>query len=217
LKAIGEIANNRTPEKIISLLEQHEMKLDIDMRQLHRRVALIHQRRGLIRYGLRAFEAMEPDNGVIITPPIIVEQMEERKFVLGQPNDFSDDETFYSAFARFYNQAAEMRIDTSFPICGYHESPDCFFQSPGRPDCFFSLDPTGNRKWLAGEYLVGFARGPYGEFGDLPQRMSDYADEKNLRISGPVYSVYLHDEICVKDSMQYLAQISVAVSRRSQL
>jgi effector-binding domain-containing protein len=51
--------------------------------------------------------------------------------------------------------------------------------------------------------------------GDLPERMNAYAEENALTVSGPVYTLYLHDEICIKDPSQYLVQICVAVSNQS--
>ena len=86
--------------------------------------------------------------------------------------------------------------------------------APNRPEHFFSIDPIGADLRKAGDYLVGFSRSYYGDYGDLPQRMADYAKENNIKISGPVYTMYLFDEICVQDPSQYLAQSCIAVSKK---
>ena len=57
-------------------------------------------------------------------------------------------------------------------------------------------------------------RGYYGEFGDLAQRMAEYSKEHDLIIKGPVYTIYLLDEISIAEKTQYLSQTSVAVSNR---
>jgi len=89
---------------------------------------------------------------------------------------------------------------------------DRFMKTPSKPDNFFSIDPTGVHTRKAGEYLVGFARGYYGELGDLPQRMAVYMKKNNIAVFGPVYIIYLLDEICIHEASRYLAQACVAVS-----
>jgi effector-binding domain-containing protein len=66
------------------------------------------------------------------------------------------------------------------------------------------------------DYLCGFTRGYYGDFGDLPERMTAYAEENSLTISGPVYTVYLHDEICANSTSNYLAEVCVPVSKQKR-
>ena len=70
----------------------------------------------------------------------------------------------------------------------------------------------GNFTKKAGEYLVGYSRGYYGDAGDVAERMRIYADENALRLIGPVFTMFLHEEICTKDPSQYLGQYSVAVA-----
>jgi len=61
--------------------------------------------------------------------------------------------------------------------------------------------------------LTGFHSGYYGEFDDLSERMAAYMEENDLTVSGPLYIIYLFDEICVEDPTQYLAMVCVAVSK----
>jgi effector-binding domain-containing protein len=74
------------------------------------------------------------------------------------------------------------------------------------------LDPTGNRIIPSGKYLTAFFRGYYGEPGDLSDRVETYLKEHKLKARGPVFTLYLLDEICLADTTQYLGQIRVAVS-----
>ena len=90
---------------------------------------------------------------------------------------------------------------------------ETFLEAPNRPQHFFSLDPAGTNTRKKGEYMIGYTRGYYGEFGDLPERMTAYAKENNLKTTGRVYVFYPLDEICTQDPDQYLAQIMVAVIR----
>ena len=69
----------------------------------------------------------------------------------------------------------------------------------------------GADKKAAGLYLVGYTRGYYGETNDLPARMRDFAKKNGLIFNGPVYNIYLFDEMSVADPKQYLLQVSASV------
>ena len=203
LKTISDLDNDRDPERFIQLIDQQEKALNLEMRKLRISYAIIHARRELISYGLKVERV-----GVSIM------NLEERQFILGPQNEYGERETFIDALTRFVVQAKEMRINLSFPVGGYHKSLESFIKTPKQPDRFFSMDPTGNHKLSAGVYLAGFTNGDYGEFGDTPDRMFEYLEENELQSSGPVYTMYLLDEICIKDPSLYLAQSCVAVSKK---
>ena len=202
LKAIAQADDNRDPESIVAMIEQQEKVLDKEMIRLQESYSIIHTRRELINYARKVDESQI---GVI--------SVDAREIILGPPSNFKAGNSFYEPFVQFYQQAKSLRINPKLPIGGYHENMDSFLRAPGQPYCFFSLDPTGNSRWEAGEYLTGFVRGYYGEFSDLPDRMAAYAEAHALVCTGPVYSMYLLDEICYKDPDQYLAQVAVAVTK----
>ena len=225
LKTIGEMEKGRTPASIVRLIEQQERLLDMEMRRLRECYSIIHTRLELINYGARLVEGFNVADGVRIDEGaperdgiwvdetrIGILEREERMFILGPATEFKEGESFYEPFMKFCDSADELRMNLSFPIGGYHVGFDAFMKGPGKPDHFFSLDPTGNRKREAGRYLIGFTRGYYGEFGNLHERMAAYMREHSLTVTGPVFSLYLHDEICLKDPTQYLVQVSVAIA-----
>ena len=200
LKTIGEVEKERTPEKIERLIAAQEVQLNYEMRKLRERYSIIHTRRELINYGIKVQE-----------DKIDILQKEARPFILGPRNSWEPGEAFYKYFIDFCSLADELRINLSFPIGSYHDDMESFLKAPGEPDYFYSIDPTGNRKMEAGKYLVGYARGYYGEFGDLNLRMKEYGEKHKLAFHGPVYTMYLFDETCLVDPDQYLAQVCVAV------
>ncbi|MCL2588023.1 MAG: MerR family transcriptional regulator [Oscillospiraceae bacterium] len=225
LKTIREMDRKRTPEIISELLEQQEKSLDMMMHRLRQCYSIIHTRRELINYGMKLQKGFRVVDGKrmvsettskeglwIDADKISVLHREDKALIFGPRNEFNEGEGFHEPFTNFCNRAEELRINLNFPIGAYHDDMESFLKAPGEPNHFFSIDPSGNRKREAGNYLVGFARGYYGQFGDLPERMSAYAKENALTISGPVYTIYLHDEICIKDPSQYLTQVCVAVS-----
>ena len=225
LKTIGEMEKGRTPDSIVRLIEQQERLLDMEMRRLRECYSIIHTRLELINYGTKLIEGFsvvdgvrldkgvpEKDGSWVDETRIGILERDEKMFILGPRTEFKEGESFYEPFMKFCDSANELRMNLSFPIGGYHEGFDVFMRAPGRPDNFFSLDPTGNRKREAGRYLIGFTRGYYGEFGNLHERMAGYMREHSISVSGPVFSLYLHDEICLKDPTQYLVQVSVAIA-----
>jgi DNA-binding transcriptional MerR regulator len=213
LKTIGAAEKGRTPESIVLLIEQQEKRLDMELKRLHDRQAVMHERLDLIRDGIRMLkETASGGEGQL--PPFSVRHRPEKVYLMGPKNYFEEGESFYGAFMRFCARSRELRINLNFPIGAFHTDMGKFVENPGRPDRFISVDPTGNYTQPAGEYLVGYVRGYYGDFGDLAERMRDYAEEHGLTCSGPVFTIYIHDEICMKDPSQYLVQASVAVSRK---
>jgi len=203
LKTIAELRKERNPEKFLRLLDKQEKQLDLELRNLRERSSIIHARRELINYGLKVNDTQ-----------VAVLHREDRALILWPRNEYQEGETFIEPLTAFVNQASRHHINLGFPVGGYHESMETFMAGANRPDHFFSADPIGTHTREAGKYLVGFSRGYYGEFGDLPKRMADYAEEHSLILSGPVYSMYLHDEICTQDPSEYLVQSCVAVSKQ---
>ena len=203
IKTISASENERSPESIMEVIDNQENILDIKMRELRDAYSVIHTRRELIKQGLKTDVSK-----------ISVVNLPERFIITGPKTRFKEGEKFYEPFVDFCDHAKELRINLSYPIGGSHENFDNFLKAPGEPDNFFSLDPMGNTKVPAGEYLVGYNNGYYGEFGDLPKRLLDYIKENNLTLKGPLYSVYLYDEVCIEDPSKYVVCVSIAVDRK---
>ena len=203
LKTIADLRNNRDPKKLLELLEKQEKHMDMEMRNLRTRYSIIHARREMISCGGKIDE-----NRIYVAPK------DETDMILWPRNEYGENETFVAPLASFVSQAAEHYINLSFPVGGYYDSIESFQKTPQCPNHFISLDPIGKHTRKAGDYLTGFARGYYGEMGDLPERMLAYAEENQLEINGPVYAIYLYDEISSKDPSQYLAQCSATVAKK---
>jgi hypothetical protein len=169
---------------------------------LRKRSSVIHAKQELMRYGLR-----------VDASQVTIAWREKKRMVLWPKNEYAEEDSFIIPLASYVSQAAEYQIDLDYPVGGYWNSMDAFCAASGKPEHFVSLDPTGLHERREGEYLIGFSRGHYGKMGDLPERMAMYARENSLRMEGAVYVLYLHDEICERDSEQYLAQACVAVNR----
>ena len=201
LNEIGEVNKKRTPQLIFELLRQQAQELDQELSRLHQAYSVIHTYCEIIQEGLLADDQ-----------DINVLWMRERTIELGPVNDFSSG-YFYDSFFAFIDQMSGRRVDSAYPVGGFYKDANTFLTAPGKPTRFFSLTSAGQDVKKAGEYLVGYARGYYGNVGNLPQRMQAYAKEHGLIFSGPVYEIYLHDEISISDPDQYLIQVSIPVKR----
>ena len=213
LKIINEAGVDRNPESIMRLIEHQEKQLDMEMRRLRENYSIIHTRRELINHGKRIIEGVQLADGTMMgVDQIVVVPQEEQHLIVGPRNEFKEEGDFYEPLKCFYEQAKDLRITLGFPIGALHDTWEEFVKAPGMPHHFFSIDPTGNTTYQPGKYVMGFTFGGYGQFGDLPERMIKFIQDNSLTVTGPVYVVYLQDEICIQDSSKYLAQVSVAVS-----
>ena len=199
LKVIAQLRKERSPNQLLDLLEKQELAMDMEMRDLQIRYSIIHARRKLISIGIIADENV-----------ISIEHLDERTLSLWPRNEYMDDDTFINPFAKHVSKPHEHGINLSFPKGSYYDSFSGFTTSTDKPDHFFTVDPVGAHYVNAGEYMVGYARGDYCDLGDLPERMSAYAEKNSITTCGPVYIIHLHEEVCSDDPSRYLAQASVA-------
>jgi len=56
-----------------------------------------------------------------------------------------------------------------------------------------------------------YTRGYYGQTNGLENKMSFYAQNNGIALSGPVYNIYPLDEISTIDSNNYLLQVAATV------
>ena len=200
-KRIRELMKNRSPEIMIKLLHEYKEKVGYEKRFFNE-VELV-----ISAFFDSLFAAMS-----VTETEMYVSEMPEKHIVLGDFNNFGENESFYAELNRFYNAPSEPKIVKSFPVGGFWDSMAKFVSKPSQPMKFFSLDPNGNGLWRAGWYLNGYTRGYYGQTNDLPERMTSYAKDEGLLFTGPVYNVYLSDEFSEPNPNNYLLQVSASVT-----
>lgn len=200
IKRISELERNRTPERLLEVLNEKESELDLEYYSIQKALAVVRTLRKMIQTGLNAEVGS-----------ISVTYLEELPIVIGQENSFEDSYYFFDPFMDFCRKAGQYRIDLRLPVGGMFDSFESFSVSPSEPNHFFSVDPSGIDKRAAGKYLTCYGRGYYGETGDLVERMSDYIARNSIKTTGPVYMIYLHDELSVQDADKYLYQAVVMV------
>jgi DNA-binding transcriptional MerR regulator len=201
VKVIRELVRNRTPQNISVLLKEQERDLKKKIRWLRDTRKFIHTLQKMLNSGLSADEAS-----------ISVREMNALPIINGPKNDFGEGMSFYNGFLSFCAQAKESGFNLNYPIGGYFDDMDTFLAEPSRPTRFFFVNPDGDEERVAGRYLIGYTRGYYGKTNDLPTRIDDYAREHGLTLVGPVYNIYLFDEISVSDPERYLLQVTVRIA-----
>ena len=207
LKEVKELTATRTPEKMLRFFRKHKERVANEIKFLQAAYSVIN-----------IFDSLFHEAASITETEISISEMPERRIILGDENDFSETTGFQREFIRFCKASHEPKSNISYPVGGYFENMEVFLDEPSKPTRFFFLDTQGNEIKPAGLYLIGYTRGYYGQTNDLPERMAMYAKKNGLVFNGPVYNIYLTDEISELDLGKYLLQVSVSVreTRRAQ-
>jgi effector-binding domain-containing protein len=143
---------------------------------------------------------------------ITIEDMPQLSIILGDINDFGSNQSFYKTYIQFCEESKEKGLNLLYPVGGYFENMEAFIREPARPKRFFFVNPDGEDKKPAGKYLVGYARGFYGQPNGIAQKISDYARDNSISLHGPVYNIYIHDELSVDDPDRYLLQVYARIN-----
>ena len=199
-KKILELTQLRSPQLILELLSNQEHILDAQIRGISESYSIIHTFRKLIEMGFSVQENV-----------LYEEILPSFHISLGKRNHLDNYSQFYPAFINYCHESKMQGTNLNYPIGGYYENIAAFTEMPSQPTHFFSLTPSGKDIKPAGNHIVGYLRGYYGEMADFPQKLKNYATHRNLTLSHPIYVIYLHDEISISDPNQYLAQISTFV------
>jgi DNA-binding transcriptional MerR regulator len=201
LSVIKELSGHRTPRGIIELLNRQQTVLDRRFHELRTLYSIIHTVNGNIEDGMAAKDK-----------EISVKYFEPAVMLLGKPNDYSNERTYFDAFIDFCDTAEENRINLKFPIGGYYRDINSFRDSTGKPDRFFSQDPMGNVARISGNYIVAYVTGYYSlSDSGLADRIENHARERNLECTGPVFSSFIINEICMPEQKNFVSRTMVAV------
>ncbi len=214
-KTIRMLAQINTPLKTIKKLEKRRSPrqlthvLDTSMNVVTDEISRLCGLRSVID----VTKELLNEANVAIETELCVLDMPEKKILMGNKNNYSNTTGFVREYTRFCNRFQERSRTPSYPVGGYFDSMEIFLSRPSQPCRFFFLDPNGDDCKDAGQYLVGYTRGYYGETNDLPLRMATYAEKNGLEFAGPVYNTYLTTELSERNSSKCLLQVAVPVKK----
>ncbi|MCL1895766.1 MAG: MerR family transcriptional regulator [Clostridiales bacterium] len=201
IRKVSDIQNHRTPELMFKVFSEKEEVLEAELTKLERSYNVVRTLKRMIQIGLASDEAI-----------VETRFFDELPIVVGSANNFENSGFFFDAFLRFCEEAKQYRIDLRLPVGGMFSDFDAFCENPAFPTNFFSVDPKGLDKRPAGKFVSAFSRGYYGETGTLVERMKSFIQEQDLKITGPVFHIFLHDELSIDDPHNYLLHASVEVA-----
>jgi DNA-binding transcriptional MerR regulator len=204
MKELIALSKNRKPQEILNLLLSMERKLSAQLRELQEAITIENVYRNNIFFGMSVTD-FEP----------AVTFMYPQNIILGPSNKYASDDSFFDAFSDFCKSAETLRINLTLPIGGYSPNIEYYANHPVQPKKFFSLDPSGGTIKPPGTYLVAYRKGNYGTGESIPQKLLRYGEEHQLNFIGPVYAIFLIDELSESDPNNYLQQISVQVAPKS--
>ncbi|MDR2131772.1 MAG: MerR family transcriptional regulator [Clostridiales Family XIII bacterium] len=204
LKDIAKLLRHRTPENILSMIDEYDARVERRMEKLQRTRALMRTLREAITEGIAAKEDR-----------IETVRMREESLLLGPQIDYSDGKTIEEAMLEFYAfcLSRDDSLDLNYPVWGVFSERRIKNRDWNRPDRFYFRMPGAPDTKPEGLYLVGYARGYYGGGDALYRRMMAHMEENGLEICGPAYETYPLNEISVADSNNYLIRVSISVRR----
>jgi DNA-binding transcriptional MerR regulator len=202
LKEISRLAVDRTPQAMVDLFAGHEQSLEKQIGKLNESLKVLRTFRSLMESALKAEETR-----------VAVVEMEALSLYVGEANEFAGDKQFYDTFSRYCKAAREQGVNLSYPVGGLFNGIDSFICKPSKPDHFFFFFFDGPDLKPAGSYIVAYTHGYYGITNDLPSRLIRYAESHSLEFIGPVYKIYILDEISNTDPNDYLLQVSAPVTK----
>jgi DNA-binding transcriptional MerR regulator len=207
LKEIAKLVRRRTPENILSLLEQYDAYMMRSIEKLQRTQALMRTLQNAVTEGLAADENR-----------IESRHMEEESLLLGPQIDYAGGKTIEEAMLEFYAFCRERdaSLDLNYPVWGVFSEQRIKNRDWNRPDRFYFKMPDAPDRKAAGLYLIGYTRGYYGSSSALYERMMTHIEENGFEICGPTYETYPLNEISVVDSNKYLMQVSICVKHRER-
>ena len=205
LNEIKSLLDERNPENIYHTFEGQLKLMDKKIRDLQQSKELFVTLYGYITDGLEVDETQ-----------IEVRYLESLPIIRGQQNVYHAKRDDYDALYDFHVEATEKYPDLNlnYPVWGMFsrnriEQNECMY-----PDYYFMYHPQGEEKREAGDYVIGYTRGGYGETQDLYQRLLAYIKEHDYEISGICFEEYPLNELTTTDQHNYLIRIMLPVKRK---
>ena len=146
---------------------------------------------------------------------ITVEYLQPEPIILGKLNDYSGGRNDYDALFDFYYDMHHKfpTLDLNYPVWGIFSEERIKRHDWHWPDRYYFHNPEGFDKRPSGLYVIGYARGNYGQTEDLYKRLFGYIAENNYEIAGPAYEEYPLNEICISDEDSYLIRAMITVRK----
>lgn len=207
LSAIKKLADSRTPEATLQLLDKQIKHIDKRLDEWVGARKLLHTLSEKIR---NAIDVDEHEIEVMFMPAEAI--------VMGGINDYSRGRDDYDALHDFYyhcqNKYPDMNLN--YPVWGTFSEERIKNGDWVWPDRYYFSNPEGLDRKPAALYAIGYGRGFYGHTDELYKRLMAFIDENGFEVCGPAYEEYPINEICLTDNDDYLIRVMITVRQKGK-
>ena len=205
LAEIKKLISHRTPEIVSELLGNQASHIDEYIEEWVRARKLLLTLKDTITSVLDVDEKA-----------INVKFIPAQAIVLGGLNDYSRGKNNYDALLDFYHDCSKKypNLDLNYPAWGVFSQERIAAKDWGWPDRYYFNNPEGFDKKPAALYAIGYARGGYGQSGDLYERMLSHIYSSGFEVCGPIYEEYPLNEISVVEDKDYLMRVMITVREK---
>jgi len=204
LAKIENLSSGGSSNNLMHALFEQDISLIEELRRLQEACAVSCVLRGYLLEAI-SVDLNSVERTVLKSIPISV----------GPENDNGGSESaFYDGISEFYEFARSKSINTAYPVGCKFDSVNDMRNDPYGPTNFFSTAVSGTEEISEGDYLVAYSKGGYGSVGDLPERLTEYADKNGLRLSGPVHLIYIPNELGSGENYKFLCKAIVHYEER---
>jgi len=205
LAEIKKLKDNRTPENVDEVFIRQIEMIDLKIDDWVRARKLLYTLQKAIHSVLNVDEQA-----------ITIQFMPAEAMILGGLNDYSRGRNDYDALYTFYREISKKypNLDMNYPVWGAFSADRIKRGDWKWPDRYYFYNPEGHDKRPASLYAIGYARGGYGQAGDLYNRIINYIGDNGFEICGNAYEEYPLNEICVDDDKNYLIRVMITVCEK---
>jgi len=205
LEEITDLKDRRTPALTDELLARQIDKIDEKIEEWVRARKLLHTLK-------KTFNSVSNIDEELIT----IQYFPAEAIVLGDQNDYSRGRNDYDALNSFYHAVSKKYpdMDLNYPVWARFSGERIRQEDWIWPDRYYLYNPEGDDKRPAAFYALGYARGGYGQSGEMYKRMIAYIDNNGFEICGDAYEEYPLNEICIADDSSYLIRVMITVQER---
>lgn len=204
LREIRQYAEKRTPEKMLTLFNEQEIRIEKEIIRLSRMKDMM----GL--YKDMTEDAIHRD-----IAEIVVRRQEKEPLFLGETAKL--EQTNEQASIEFYEYAAKQGMELGYPMgCIVKKQSICAdnpMEELQNPVCqyYFKVKQGCNAYKPEGLYVTGYGLCAYGESDSVYEKLFEYIKEKRLHICGDAYEEYPMNEMSVKDDSKYCVKVEIMV------
>jgi DNA-binding transcriptional MerR regulator len=205
LKEIKQFLDNRSPKKLLGLLEKEERALAKKISELEKMKKLVVEKINDTK------QAME-----VNTLDILFESKKENQYVVvTDAKPLTHDKNIYDSIQLHYKYLEEHDIIPSASEGWMIRVNDVLNGETNKYDYLYTIvdEPTyANHMMEKGTYLVAYHDGGWSSIERTYKRLVNYAKDHDLVLKSYFYENILLDELSVKGFEKYLIKISVQVS-----